>query len=311
MQLTLRKASAWGLMSLAVLATFATAHGGVLETHSQVTAWSWNGSQPNVWLESEGPADTGVVFDSNNGPWEVWGGAQASTSLTADGFLHAGAIAYSDVPGASDGSVGSAEASAGWRDVVFLPGPELPDYVRLTLEIEAWMSGEGMAFSSGVNLEKSGKYVAGLPWRGMSSVDDVYLRGPGYEDQSGLQVSGFDSWSMTDGLFQGVFHVDALYDDTLGGYYWEVRLTVSAGAVRTLNESEGDFTLAATDVLNSVGLTAVTDPEGNALAVTFDSGLGMAAVPEPQGWMLLGCGIVVLCGVSRRRALSAWKPTLG
>lgn len=291
-----RKSSATlGLTLLAVMATATTVQGGVLGLHSQVIARTENGTGPFVWLESDGPADTGVVYGADNGDWDILAGGQAYTSLGSQGFLHAGAQAYSNAPGAYSAA---AEASAAWRDVAYLSGPDGPVFLTLHLQVEAHFEGAGWAFGNSLKLESSGTYVSGLPWRTLSTAADARYVGPG----SGVAsvVAGFDEWTMTDGLFRGTIHIDTPFDASLGGYYWEARLTVQAGAVRTLHENETAYTYASVDALHSVGLVAVTDPDGNSVAVTFDSGLNSSVVPEPGAISLFSIGVAVL-GICRCR----------
>lgn len=103
-------------------------------------------------------------------------------------------------------------------------------------------------------------------------------------------------------MLHGTFHIDAIYDPTLGGFGWGVQLRAIANAT-----AGGTVTV---DALDTLSLQSVTLTDGTPLSgVTFDSGLELSpeAVPEPST-LSLCCLAAAVCfgyfGWHRRKQLA-------
>lgn len=288
-----------------VLATVAPVSAGViLENHSSVYAGALQADA--VTFESNGPADTGFVYeqdpDPSVGPAQLSGSARARTAISASHLLGASATGYNNTQ-FSDRGVGV--AAAAWRDVATLVGSgpltRPLEYIRMYFSVEAVLSVEGWANSAAVSINTATSLRSGFSFPSHAAAQ---LFGPGHNDGENMAFDhvGFDTLDFirddnVDISLVGNLHIDTPYNSTIGGYEWGVSLNVRADAFRSFTGSGS--TWAGVSSLQSLSLNRVTDLEGNDVAVTFDSGLQLAdtsAVPEPTSLALMGLGGIGLFG---------------
>jgi hypothetical protein len=281
-----------------------TLQAGVLTSHSLVSARAdTNRDRPERTIESDGPSDTSLLHDSDSagGAVVLAAEARAYTGLEANGFLHAAASAYNDFQGAEARGF----ASAAWRDVAFADAAFAGPYITLYFDVDANFGDFGPNRSAALSINGSTNVENnfGAGWEQLGSVQ---LFGPGYdatEPRSEFTtIDGFDSATYENSFFHGTFHIVVPKNDALNGFGWGVSMTLHADAFS--DPENGGATSASVLALNSMGLTRVTDPNGNSIPVTFESGLTLATVPEPATiWMFLGFFAIYCCRGLRCGAL--------
>lgn len=278
------------------------AQAGFLGSHSRVIAQTLNGFPGFVQIEGDGPLDTGLLDHKypNFEPYRVSATARAFSNLDALHFLGAGASAYSDVESTFHPD-GRSVAGAYWRDIATIGGGFNPSFITLNFDVEGSLRGQNNGFSSALSVNMSNNVDGGF--------DNYFDQVSAQLTHDGFTAGGFDSLSTTDiegGIhFTGSFHIDAPYNATLGGYDWGVVLTVRADAIRGFLDIVAEKpTWAEVGSLQSIALRSVIDPDGNPIAVTFDSGLSLqsaSTVPEPTSIILFGLGAIGLGFVAARR----------
>jgi hypothetical protein len=258
-------------------------------------------------LEGLGPLELSRGYDVDHVPPVGGGHFYASSALDTNSLLHASGYTWSTAPGV--GGIGQ----AGWRDVVFLGSGPGPESIRLTFTVEATLASNQRFGQPAVGIV--GATSPFFEWNPNQQFGQAQLWGPGWAEVpgrvSGLVAEGFDDYVFDGFLFQGTFHVDVPYDASLGGYYWMLKLVASVGAQPSRHPNPAQpqdpfLVWSETQSLHSVGLQSITDPDGNPLAVTFDSGLQFAsasAVPEPASlfaWAGM-VGLALTGSILRRR----------
>jgi hypothetical protein len=88
---------------------------------------------------------------------------------------------------------------------------------------------------------------------------------------------GFDTVEEVDGRFHATFHSNIPFDPEIGGFPWSVSLEVEAAAIG--GGPTTDVTAVSINTIRGLRLMQVSDPNGNAMTVSFDSGLTFAEVP--------------------------------
>lgn len=283
------------LLTVLLVNTFtADVSAGVLSTHSNlgVTVFhelpifrSSDGqefeSDGQLWYSGAVPFGTGMAplpLDAS-----VTATGYAFAKLDPFDFLGLEVTATTIYPTLTNIYSASSSARAMWRDVVYVPGAEYGSAIRLVVEVDGEFGFDG-EFSGGIfNFAWTGNFNG---WGLAAGGDQGYVT-PGSE-------SGWDSIVRgPDYRFHGVFHMDIPYNSGYGGFAW---LLEFYGAVSTrpyLPYYLPTYEFARASSVHSVGLTAITDLDGNPITgLSFDS--GMVYVPEvPSMYLAPGAGIIL------------------
>lgn len=278
---------------LAMLFLPTAANAGLLSSHSLVIAQALEGQHRNtVSIESDGPGDTGLVTASIEND-TIRGEARAITALNGGHFLRAESSAYHDFD-FMESPRGFGEAIATWRDVAVIQGSNRPAFVALQFRLEGFVRAEGYPTVASLGVNVSTDVATGFD--GFMLVGAADFRVDGDDNTSDFSITGFDDYTATDvggGTVNVVatFHINAPYNEDLGGYDWGVALIAQSGAQSI--GGPADARLGESYSLRSIGLQQVTDPDGNPISVTFDSGL---IVAEPSSTALIGMAALALIG---------------
>jgi hypothetical protein len=189
------------------------------------------------------------------------------------------------------GSTTSAYANVYWRDVVYYSGATIGSSIRLSFTIKAFLGG---ATGGGSYIGLSG--ATSLDEFSFNAVEEslglVAFYDGGIADPETLvrlpnpvfTFTNWDQYDFLDGIFIGQTHLDVPYNEEFDGFSWQIRLRADASA---------HYSSSFVSSMNSVGLTAVTDLDGNPITgLSFDS--GMVYVPEvPSMYLAPGAGIIL------------------
>lgn len=280
------------------------AHAGILTTHAQLSAGYTDAddAQPSFLvmkgdnIESVGPISYSAAGSYEHGGISGSTYAEAFANLSGPGFLGVRAFARNDgFPSLFHAQ--SSNVHMAWRDVTAIGSGNSYSFITLHFQVTFELSNGG---------GNAGSYIV---VNTDTDARDFNLGGDQASTQlfsdGSIQSVGWDNLiDHGDGTFTGSVIFNAPFDPTLGGYTWSIALHGVAGAN---GSSLQPVAFADASSLHTLGLSFVTDPDGNVLNnLTFDSGLQLqaASVPEPAsvaiwGFGALGCAIA---GYRRRQA---------
>lgn len=186
-----------------------------------------------------------------------------------------------NVAGFMESSVSNTYASAAWNDVMYWAGSEgtRPDYIKVRLGIEATL--ELSLYGS-----DDQSWVRGTADIHMGGGEYLIIQNKQYgKIDTYTEISGWTAYSVVGKQFMGLIEYEARYDPYLGGYRF------GADASASTSGMNGASTLA--DARNTVWIDGLFDPQGRAIesSVRFDSGITLAAVPEPSTCLMFGIAI--------------------
>jgi hypothetical protein len=270
----------------AVAATFETHSRITLSGGGYVVSTPWSSSFTGEYFSiAEESAVFADPYTGGEGPYASISSAAAFASPLAIDFLWVGASAVLGYSGAS--------ALAEWRDVTYYgDSGAVGSLIRLNFSVEAELGGLVGSRSyiyvfGGTNLsdeiwESASQQLGLVQFTDAGVFNPETLR---VDPNPVLDITGpWDTYYLLNGKFFGTTHLDVPYDEKFGGYSWQIAVFASSGA---------QYSSGFASSLDSVGLTAVTDLQGNAIrGLTFDS--GMTYVPEvPSMYLVAGAGLVL------------------
>lgn len=284
------------------------ASSAVFENHSRIELNGFGYVVNSPWdlresSEASGPNALGRVFDdpytdrtdpSGAAYWSTSTAAAFTTPYSPD-FLGAGASVRF-------GSTTVGNANAYWRDITYYSGATVGSFIRLSLTVEATLGGAigsrsfmGLTGATKAREEHFPGSLGSGDWyvSNWSDIGGVQFTDGGVLDPNTGEILSaaifeighpWDSYTLVNGLFIGQTHLDVPYDEELGGYVWMIGIQAQASA---------HYSSSFVSSMNSVGLTAVTDLDGNPITgLSFDS--GMIYVPEvPSMYLAPGAGIIL------------------
>lgn len=172
-------------------------------------------------------------------------------------------------------------ATSGWLDLQFNPAYLNAPAARVTLTDFAGFDAAADVYTEG---QVSGSLASGYVIGNGTFLNDVF-HAVSYGSVLSFKVTFAGDANLSGEIGQSVFSVTAYGAD---------------GATVLGNPPPGDGSLAT--VAWTPGTVAGAD--GSVAIALHSTAIGIAPVPEPSSWLMMGIGAMLVAGAARRRAIS-------